>query len=94
MASPAEAVINLNLERNKTESVLKTLTPREEVIKMRFGVRRRQSEHNAGKKSDRASRSPSRNGLRQIDAQALRKCCGIRPVAVSCVRSRSDAPAG
>jgi DNA-directed RNA polymerase sigma subunit (sigma70/sigma32) len=35
--SPAEAVININL-KEQTESVLKTLTPREEqVIKMRFG---------------------------------------------------------
>src|SRR6266571_533941 len=38
VVSPAEAVINLNL-KEQTESVLKTLTPREEkVIKMRFGV--------------------------------------------------------
>ena len=38
VVSPAEAVINLNL-KEQTESVLKTLTPREEkAIKMRFGV--------------------------------------------------------
>ena len=38
IVSPADAVINLNL-KEQTESVLKTLTPREEkVIKMRFGV--------------------------------------------------------
>src|SRR5690606_5170917 len=36
--SPSESVINLDL-KEQTESVLKTLTPREEkVIKMRFGV--------------------------------------------------------
>jgi RNA polymerase primary sigma factor len=36
--SPAEAVININL-KEQTESVLKTLTPREEkVIMMRFGL--------------------------------------------------------
>ena len=36
--SPSDAVINLNLGE-QTDSVLKTLTPREEkVIKMRFGV--------------------------------------------------------
>ena len=45
VVSPAEAVINLNL-KEQTESVLKTLTPREEkVIKMRFGVGRRQRAH-------------------------------------------------
>jgi hypothetical protein len=38
VGSPAEAVININL-KEQTESVLKTLTPREEqVIKMRFGL--------------------------------------------------------
>ena len=45
VVSPAEAVISLNL-KEQTESVLKTLTPREEkVIKMRFGGRRRQRAH-------------------------------------------------
>ena len=43
--NPAEAVININL-REITEEVLKTLTPREEkVIKMRFGLGRRQRAH-------------------------------------------------
>src|SRR6059036_2019052 len=38
VASPSDAVINLNL-KEQTSSVLKTLTPREEkVIKMRFGL--------------------------------------------------------
>jgi RNA polymerase primary sigma factor len=38
VVSPSDAVINLNL-KEQTDSVLKTLTPREErVIKMRFGV--------------------------------------------------------
>jgi len=38
VVSPSDAVINLNL-KEQTDSVLKTLTPREErVIKMRFGA--------------------------------------------------------
>src|SRR5260370_25209288 len=38
VVSPAEAMIHVDLQE-QTESVLKTLTPREEqVIKMRFGV--------------------------------------------------------
>ena len=68
--SPAEAAINVDLHE-QTESVLKTLTPREEqVIKMRFGV---------GDGSERTleevgqSFGVTRERIRQIEAKALRK---------------------
>ena len=68
--SPSEAVINLDL-KEQTESVLKTLTPREEkVIKMRFGV---------GDGSERTLEEVGQNfavtreRIRQIEAKALRK---------------------
>jgi RNA polymerase primary sigma factor len=70
VVSPSDAVINLNL-KEQTESVLKTLTPREEkVIKMRFGVGDG-SEHTleeVGKQFD-----VTRERIRQIEAKALRK---------------------
>ena len=70
VVSPAEAVISLNL-KEQTESVLQTLTPREErVIKMRFGV---------GDGKDHTleevgqSFAVTRERIRQIEAKALRK---------------------
>ncbi|MCY4601113.1 MAG: RNA polymerase sigma factor RpoD [Acidobacteria bacterium] len=68
--SPAEAVINLNL-KDQTESVLKTLTPREEkVIKMRFGVGDG-SEHTLEEVGQNFA--VTRERIRQIEAKALRK---------------------
>jgi RNA polymerase primary sigma factor len=68
--SPAEAVININLSE-QTESVLKTLTPREEqVIKMRFGLGDG-SEHTLEEVGQRFS--VTRERIRQIEAKALRK---------------------
>ncbi len=68
--SPAEAVININL-KEQTESVLKTLTPREEqVIKMRFGLGDG-SEHTLEEVGQRFS--VTRERIRQIEAKALRK---------------------
>ena len=68
--SPADAVINLNL-KEQTESVLKTLTPREEqVIKMRFGLGDG-SEHTLEEVGQRFS--VTRERIRQIEAKALRK---------------------
>jgi len=68
--SPSEAVINLDL-REQTESVLKTLTPREErVIKMRFGVGDG-SEHTLEEVGQ--SFAVTRERIRQIEAKALRK---------------------
>src|SRR5712692_7817423 len=68
--SPAEAMIDVDLQE-QTESVLKTLTPREEqVIKMRFGV---------GDGSERTleevgqSVGVTRERIRQIEAKALHK---------------------
>ena len=70
IVSPAEAVINLNL-KEQTESVLKTLTPREEkVIKMRFGVGDG-SEHTLEEVGQ--SFAVTRERIRQIEAKALRK---------------------
>ena len=70
MISPAEAVININL-KEQTESVLKTLTPREEqVIKMRFGLGDG-SEHTLEEVGQRFS--VTRERIRQIEAKALRK---------------------
>ncbi|TDI26522.1 MAG: sigma-70 family RNA polymerase sigma factor, partial [Acidobacteria bacterium] len=68
--SPAEAVINLNL-KEQTESVLRTLTPREEkVIKMRFGVGDG-SEHTLEEVGQNFA--VTRERIRQIEAKALRK---------------------
>ena len=50
--SPAEVVINLNLQE-QTENLLRTLTPREEeVIKMRFGVGGRKRAHAGGGRAE------------------------------------------
>jgi RNA polymerase primary sigma factor len=68
--SPVDAVINLNLEE-QTNSVLATLSPREEkVLRMRFGI---------GEKSDHTLEEVGQNfdvtreRIRQIEAKALRK---------------------
>src|SRR5262249_1188330 len=70
IVSPAEAVINLNL-KEQTESVLKTLTPREEkVIKMRFGVGDG-SEHTLEEVGQNFA--VTRERIRQMQPKALRK---------------------
>ena len=70
VVSPAEAVINMNL-KEKTESVLRTLTPREErIIKMRFGISDG-SEHTLEEVGQ--SFAVTRERIRQIEAKALRK---------------------
>ena len=70
VVSPAEAVINVNL-KEQTDSVLKTLTPREEkVIKMRFGVGDG-SEHTLEEVGQNFA--VTRERIRQIEAKALRK---------------------
>jgi RNA polymerase primary sigma factor len=70
VVSPAEAVLNVNL-KEKTESALKTLTPREEqVLKMRFGL-----EDGSERTLEEVGRrfSVTRERIRQIEANALRK---------------------
>jgi len=70
VVSPSDAVISLNL-KEQTESVLKTLTPREEkVIKMRFGLDDG-SEHTLEEVGQ--SFAVTRERIRQIEAKALRK---------------------
>ena len=70
LVSPAEAVMSLNL-KEQTESVLHTLTPREEkVIKMRFGVDDG-GEHTLEEVGQ--SFAVTRERIRQIEAKALRK---------------------
>ncbi len=70
VVSPSDAVINLNL-KEQTSSVLKTLTPREEmVIKMRFGLDDG-SEHTLEEVGQ--SFAVTRERIRQIEAKALRK---------------------
>ncbi len=70
IVSPSDAVISLNL-KEQTESVLKTLTPREEkVIKMRFGLDDG-SEHTLEEVGQ--SFQVTRERIRQIEAKALRK---------------------
>jgi len=68
--SPVEAVVSVNL-RQRTEHVLRTLSPREEkIIKMRFGLEDG-SEHTL----EEVGRSfhVTRERIRQIEAEALRK---------------------
>ena len=78
VVSPAEAVLNTNL-KEKMESVLKTLTPREEqIIKMRFGLGDG-VEHTLGEVGQRFS--VTRERIRQIEAKALRK---LRHPAATC----------
>ena len=70
MASPSEAVINLNL-REQTAEVLKSLSPREEkIIKMRFGLQDG-SEHTLEEVGQYFA--VTRERIRQIEAKALRK---------------------
>ncbi|MGV8074624.1 MAG: RNA polymerase sigma factor RpoD [Syntrophobacteraceae bacterium] len=70
VASPVDAVINLNLSE-QTRKALATLTPREEkVLRMRFGI---------GEKADHTLEevgqdfAVTRERIRQIEAKALRK---------------------
>jgi RNA polymerase primary sigma factor len=68
--SPSEAVLSLNL-KEQTESMLKTLTPREErILKMRFGLDDG-SEHTLEEVGQ--SFAVTRERIRQIEAKALRK---------------------
>jgi RNA polymerase primary sigma factor len=68
--SPAEAVINVNL-KERTEHVLRTLSPREEkIIKMRFGLEDG-SEHTLEEIG--LEFAVTRERIRQIEAKALRK---------------------
>ena len=68
--SPVEAAIQLDL-RSQTQTVLKTLTPREEkVLKMRFGVGDG-SEHTLEEVGQNFA--VTRERIRQIEAKALRK---------------------
>ncbi len=68
--SPSEAVMSMNL-KEQTESMLKTLTPREErIIKMRFGLDDG-SEHTLEEVGQ--SFDVTRERIRQIEAKALRK---------------------
>ena len=68
--SPIDAVMNTDM-RERTELVLRTLTPREEqVIKMRFGMGDG-SEHTLEEVGQ--SFSVTRERIRQIEAKALRK---------------------
>jgi len=70
MVSPADAALSVNL-KEKTELVLKTLTPREEqVLKMRFGLESGTecTLEEVGKRF-----SVTRERIRQIQANALKK---------------------
>jgi RNA polymerase primary sigma factor len=70
MISPVEAALSVNL-KEKTELVLKSLTPREEqVLKMRFGLEsgRECTLEEVGRRF-----SVTRERIRQIEAKALQK---------------------
>jgi RNA polymerase primary sigma factor len=70
VVSPIEAVLDTNLKET-TESVLKTLTPREEqILKLRFGLGD-DREHTLEEVGHRFS--VTRERIRQIEAKALRK---------------------
>jgi RNA polymerase primary sigma factor len=69
-SSDLDAVININL-REQTNTVLRTLTGREEaVIKLRFGILDG-SEHTLEEVGQKFS--VTRERIRQIEAKALRK---------------------
>jgi RNA polymerase primary sigma factor len=79
VVSPAEAVLTINL-KEKMESILKTLTPREEqIIKMRFGLGDSR-EHTLGEVGQ--CYSVTRERIRQIEAKALQK---LRHSSRSCI---------
>ena len=68
--SPAEQIINLNLQE-QTAEVLKTLSPREEkIIRLRFGLEDG-SEHTLEEVGQNFA--VTRERIRQIEAKALRK---------------------
>ncbi len=70
VVSPAEAALSANL-REKTETVLKTLTPREEqILRLRFGFGDG-NEHTLEEVGQRFS--VTRERIRQIEAKALLK---------------------
>jgi RNA polymerase primary sigma factor len=69
-ASPADAVMNINVQE-RTAHVLRTLSPREEkIIRMRFGMEDG-SEHTLEEVG--RTFSVTRERIRQIEARALRK---------------------
>jgi RNA polymerase primary sigma factor len=70
LASPSDAVINLNL-KEQVAAMLKTLTPREEaIIRMRFGLN-----DDSGCTLEQVGEifAVTRERIRQIEAKALRK---------------------
>ena len=70
VTSPADAAIKIDLTE-QTASLLKTLTPREEmIIKMRFGIEDG-SEHTLEEVGQ--TFAVTRERIRQIEAKALRK---------------------
>ncbi len=70
VVSPANAVVNMNLQE-QTRRVLSSLTPREEkVLRMRFGIGER-SDHTLEEVGQNFE--VTRERIRQIEAKALRK---------------------
>src|SRR5271155_2786418 len=70
LVSPSDAVISVNL-KEQTESVLASLTPREErVLRMRFGIGMN-TDHTLEEVGQQFS--VTRERIRQIEAKALRK---------------------
>jgi RNA polymerase primary sigma factor len=71
--SPANAVVNINLQE-QTRRVLSTLTPREEkVLKMRFGIGIGECQRDHTLEEVGQSFDVTRERIRQIEAKALRK---------------------
>jgi RNA polymerase sigma factor (sigma-70 family) len=88
VVSPAEAVINLNL-KEQTESVLKTLTPREEKGHQdAVRRRRRQRAHARGGRSELRGHARAHPPDRSQGAQ---KAEASHPAAGSCALSSKDA---
>jgi RNA polymerase sigma factor (sigma-70 family) len=70
--NPTEDVIDLSKLKNKTQEILRTLTPREQrILEMRFGINEKNKEYSLEEIGEDFEVTRSR--IMQIEAKALRK---------------------